>query len=35
VLFEGGAEVDRMVGAVPERRLRDWLAPHLKPVEHV
>jgi thioredoxin len=34
VLFSGGEEVDRMVGAVPERVLRDWLEPHLSPVEH-
>ncbi|WP_028060231.1 thioredoxin [Candidatus Solirubrobacter pratensis] len=25
VLIRGGQEVDRMVGAVPERQLRDWL----------
>jgi thioredoxin 2 len=29
VLIVGGQEVDRLVGAVPEARLRDWLAPHL------
>jgi thioredoxin 2 len=29
VLFSGGREVDRMVGAVPEQRLREWLEPHL------
>jgi thioredoxin 2 len=31
VLIEGGSEVDRMVGAVPFERLREWLAPHLEP----
>ncbi len=30
VLFEGGREADRIVGAVPERQLDAWLAPHLK-----
>jgi thioredoxin 2 len=29
VLFRGGDEVDRLVGAVPERQLRQWLEPHL------
>jgi thioredoxin 2 len=29
VLFRGGEEVDRLVGAVPERQLRQWLEPHL------
>jgi thioredoxin 2 len=29
VLFRGGAELDRLVGAVPEARLRSWLEPHL------
>ena len=29
VLFRGGEEVDRQVGAVPERQLRQWLEPHL------
>jgi thioredoxin 2 len=29
VLFRAGAEVDRLVGAVPEANLRAWLAPHL------
>jgi thioredoxin 2 len=31
VLFRGGEEVDRVVGAVPERQLRQWLEPHLTP----
>jgi thioredoxin 2 len=31
VLIKGGAEVDRMVGAVPLERLREWLEPHLEP----
>ena len=31
VLFRGGDEVDRLVGAVPERQLRQWLEPHLTP----
>jgi thioredoxin 2 len=34
VLFSGGQEIDRMVGAVPERTLRTWLEPRLQPVEH-
>ena len=29
VLFRDGAEVDRLVGAVPGPRLREWLEPHL------
>jgi thioredoxin 2 len=29
VLFRDGAEVDRLVGAVPGARLREWLEPHL------
>ncbi len=29
VLIVGGEEADRMVGAVPEPRLRKWLEPHL------
>jgi thioredoxin 2 len=29
VLFRDGKEVDRLVGAVPDRQLRDWLEPHL------
>jgi thioredoxin 2 len=33
VLFSGGAEIDRLVGAVPERSLRAWLEPHLAPAE--
>ncbi len=31
VLFRAGAEVDRLVGAVPYERLQEWLAPHLEP----
>jgi thioredoxin 2 len=31
VLFRNGEEVDRLVGAVPERQLRKWLDPHLQP----
>jgi thioredoxin 2 len=31
VLFRNGEEVDRLVGAVPERQLRAWLDPHLQP----
>ena len=31
VLFRSGEEVDRQVGAVPERQLRQWLEPHLTP----
>lgn len=31
VLFKGGAEVDRQVGAVPESRLVQWLEPSLAP----
>ena len=33
VLFRGGDEVDRIVGAVPERQLRQWLEPHLTSAE--
>jgi thioredoxin 2 len=29
VLFRDGAEVDRLVGAVPYTRLREWLEPHV------
>jgi thioredoxin 2 len=29
VLLENGAEVDRLVGAVPLQRLQGWLEPHL------
>ncbi|MBJ7471042.1 MAG: thioredoxin [Solirubrobacteraceae bacterium] len=29
VLFTGGAEVARQVGALPEAQLSAWLAPHL------
>jgi thioredoxin 2 len=31
VLIKDGSEVDRMVGAVPFERLRQWLEPHLEP----
>jgi thioredoxin 2 len=31
VLFRDGSEVDRLVGAVPHARLREWLEPHLEP----
>jgi thioredoxin 2 len=31
VLFRDGAEVDRLVGAVPPAALRGWLEPHLAP----
>jgi thioredoxin 2 len=31
VLFRDGAEVDRLVGAVPQNQLAQWLAPHLEP----
>jgi thioredoxin 2 len=30
VVFREGGEVDRLVGAAPEARLREWLRPHLK-----
>jgi thioredoxin 2 len=30
VLFRDGAEIDRLVGAVPYARLREWLEPHLE-----
>jgi thioredoxin-like negative regulator of GroEL len=33
VLVRCGEEVDRLVGAVPERQLRQWLEPHLTPAE--
>ena len=35
VVFRDGQEVDRLVGAVPERQLRGWLEPHLAPAESV
>jgi len=35
VVFRDGQELDRLVGAVPERRLRGWLEPHLAPAESV
>jgi thioredoxin 2 len=31
VLLRNGAEVGRLVGAVPEGPLRQWLEPHLEP----
>jgi thioredoxin 2 len=31
VLFRDGAEIDRLVGAVPQAQLRQWLEPHLEP----
>jgi thioredoxin 2 len=31
VLIKDRAEVDRMVGAVPFERLREWVEPHLEP----
>lgn len=33
VLFRGGEEIDRLVGAVPEPQLRQWLEPHLAAAE--
>jgi thioredoxin 2 len=30
LLLRDAAEVDRLVGAVPEPQLRSWLAPHLE-----
>jgi thioredoxin 2 len=33
VLFRAGEEVDRFVGAVPERQLRQWLEPLLTAAE--
>ena len=33
LLFRGGEEAARLVGAVPERQLRQWLEPHLSPAE--
>ena len=31
VLFRDGSEVDRLIGAVPQARLNEWLKPHLAP----
>lgn len=31
MVMRGGSEVDRLVGAVPYERLREWLVPHLEP----
>jgi thioredoxin 2 len=35
VLLRDGQEADRLVGAVPEARLREWLEPHLTPERSV
>jgi thioredoxin 2 len=32
VLFERGAERDRLVGAVPERQIETWIEPHMPAV---
>jgi thioredoxin 2 len=32
MIFRNGAEVDRLTGAAPYERLRDWVAPHLESV---
>jgi thioredoxin 2 len=32
MIFRDGAEVDRLVGAAPYERLRDWVATHLESV---
>jgi thioredoxin 2 len=31
VILRDGAEVDRLVGAAPHERLREWVEPHLAP----
>ena len=31
MVVRNGTEVDRLVGAVPYERLREWLEPHLEP----
>jgi len=31
VIFRDAAEVDRLVGAAPYERLREWVEPHLAP----
>jgi thioredoxin 2 len=31
VIIREGREVDRLVGAAPYERLRDWVQPHLEP----
>jgi thioredoxin 2 len=31
MVMRGGTEVDRLVGAAPYERLREWLEPHLEP----
>jgi thioredoxin 2 len=33
VLMRNGTEADRLVGAVPQARLREWLKPYLEPSE--
>jgi thioredoxin 2 len=35
LLFERGAERDRLVGAVPERQIEKWIEPHLPGVADV
>jgi thioredoxin 2 len=35
LLLRNGEEVDRLVGAVPRARLREWLEPHLASSETV
>jgi thioredoxin 2 len=35
LLVRNGEEVDRLVGAVPRTRLREWLEPHLASSETV
>ena len=32
IIFRNGSEVDRLVGAAPYERLRDWVAPYLESV---
>lgn len=34
-LFREGQEADRLVGAAPEGRIREWLEPHLAPAGSV
>jgi thioredoxin 2 len=31
VLLRNGSEIDRLTGAAPHGRLREWLEPHLEP----
>ena len=33
ILFNNGAEVDRMVGALPERQMKRWIDDHLAELE--